>query len=72
MSQGVQPCCRRRHCHGAAWDFKKLIEQIDCGDGVKVQYHEGRVRSSLWVNAQKRPYVGVWRKNQPVASVPFE
>ena len=47
-------------------EFKKLIEQIDRGDGVKVKYHEGRVRSPLWANVQKRPYVGVRRKSQPV------
>ena len=53
-------------------DFKKLIEQIDRGDGIKVKYHEGRVRSPLWANAQKRPYVGVRRKNQPSAVAPAE
>ena len=48
-------------------DFKAQMEQIDRGDSVKIKYCEGRMRSPLWDNAQKRPYIGVRRKGQPAA-----
>ena len=43
-------------------EFKRMIEQVDRGDGIRVVYSDTRVRSPLWGNVQKRPYIGVRRK----------